>query len=244
MLSLLFNTLDIHFIENFIDSFLNKDEIEELGKIFIRNKFLSNFLKKFKNIWEKKLSNLELNYILMIKKNPRFNVINYYHYLKNIHNNQYLSIILPIIKLNKEKFNNSDLYPGYTRSCYSFCDNVFYSCSTNTEILFKIYKNINKKEYKNVLEIFNYCKKYFLSDKIRFVYNSDYISLNTVVSSETQVIDKNNNPIHFLNKKEKIDFINNNIDDKDYHMIPFIYESKVIGGLYILKFYINLIKIK
>ena len=43
MLSLLFNTLDIHFIEMFIDSFLSKNEIEELGKLFIQNKFLSNF---------------------------------------------------------------------------------------------------------------------------------------------------------------------------------------------------------
>ena len=237
----LFENLDIHFIEIFIDTYLNKNDIEELGKLFIQNKFLSNFLRNIENIWKNKLYNIEINYRFTLTKHPRFDSINYHHYLKN-NDNQYLSIILQsIIKLNNDQFNNNDLYPGYRRSCYSFCDNIYYASSFSTEMLLKIYKKINVKEYKNILEIFRYCKKY--NDKTIFIYNSDYISLNTIITGETKIIDQDNNIVNFLNIMQKIKYINN-IYNADYYMKPYIFDCRALYGLYILKFYIDTVYIK
>jgi hypothetical protein len=176
MIILLFNNLDISFIENFIDSYLNKNEIEELGKSFTKNRFLSNFLEKIKNIWNNKLYDIEINYRFTLKKNPDFDLINYYYFIKN-NNNQKLPITISINKKIYVSFQKNDLYPGFDYDLYGM--HILNTSSCTVNMLFQIHKNINKNNYKKILEIFNYCNKYFLHDnlprKIIFKYNSDYI---------------------------------------------------------------------
>ena len=239
----LFKNLDIQFIEFFIDSYLDKNEIGVLGNLFTKNKFLSFFLNNIKDIWIKKKYFIEINYrLITIKKfdsNKYIDIDNYY-FLNNIYDNKYYSIIFHYIKQNSDTFNNTDLYPGYYRFYYTtyYCE--YYAATCHTEILFKIYKNINNKEYLKIFEIFEYFKKNI--EKITFVFNVDYISLNTLTTNRTKIFDKNGIQMNFVSWREKIDTIKN-ISIADFTMTPFISTNRCFT-LHILKFHIDTIKIK
>lgn len=245
----LFTNLDIQFIVFFIDFYFNKNEIEILANLCTKNKFLSFFLKDIKNIWIKRKYFIETDHKMIIKHKYDFIkhiYINNYFFLNNLYDNKNYSIIFHYVNRN-DIFNNTDLYPGYT-NFYGKCNLCEYFAGTfDREMLFKIHKNINEKEYLKIVEIFEYFKqnienKYTLSRKIKFVFNSDYISLNTSSSNNTKIFDKNGILMNFVNWYEKIKTIKN-ICIADFSMTPYVYVS-VNLTLYVLKFHIDTIRIK